>query len=88
MARISDWVSLTRDADRAFLAAVDLLRSLRSEYDASDFGTVLQDPNSGAFDGDNADVDADKMIAVIGPTLDNLNAFMAAGNATNMNAIR
>jgi hypothetical protein len=83
--RPSDFVTQERQASRDLLAAKDRLHALRAEYDAAGYSGTLTD--QGAFVGDNADVTEAEVAAVIGVTLDALDAWLASGHGTNLYAI-
>jgi hypothetical protein len=84
-ARQSDWISLVRQQSTTLIETVDALNALRSEYDALDYGNTLTDDD---FAGANEDVTIAEIQAVIGTTLDALNALLQAGHGTNLMTIR
>jgi hypothetical protein len=84
-ARQSDWISLVRQQSTTLIETVDALNALRSEYDALDYGNTMTDDD---FAGANEDVTIAEIQAVIGTTLDALNALLQAGHGTNLMTIR
>ena len=66
------------------IATLQKLRALRSKYDALDLGNTLVQDNIG---GDNEGILIADVTAVLGNTLEALEALMTAGHATNLHKI-
>lgn len=86
MNRPSDFVTEIRQLSTVFLQTVNGMDSLRREWDGLDYLHSLTE--SGAFEGSNSDVDVDDIAAVIGTTLDAINALLNSGHRTNLLNIR
>jgi hypothetical protein len=84
-ARQSDWISLTRQQATMLIDTVDQLNALRKEWDGLDYGNTLTDED---FAGSNSDVTKDEIAAVIGTTLDAINALWSQGHLTNLLTVR
>jgi hypothetical protein len=84
-ARQSDWISLTRQQATALIETVDQLNALRAEWTGLDYGNTLTEED---FAGANSDVTQEEIAAVIGVTLDAINALWAQGHLTNLLQVR
>jgi len=83
--RPSDFVSQTRDLATTLLQTINGLDALRKEWDGMNYLDTLPPE---AFEGANSDVTKDEIAAVIGTTLDALNALLDEGHATNLYNVR
>lgn len=84
MARQSDFVTLVRQHDAALIGVLDALNALRREWDSAGYSGTMPPE---AFEGSNSDVTEAEIAAVIGTTLDAINALLAEGHGSNLYAI-
>lgn len=73
-----------RTQTRNLLVTITKMQALRDKADAIDAGNTLNDPDLG---GDNEGLTWAALLPPIYATLDQLNADLAAGHATNLHAV-
>lgn len=82
--RQADFVTLVRQDSQQLITVLDSMNALRREWDSAGY---LGNMPPEAFEGDNAGATEDEIAAVIGTTLDALNALMASGHLTNLYSV-
>lgn len=84
--RPSDFVTELRQVSTVLLQTVNGMDALQKEWFGLDYLHTLT--AEGAFEGANSDVDVDDIAAVIGTTLDAINALLNSGHRTNLLSVR
>ena len=77
--REQDYITIARQKNKAIWDGINDLVALQREWNALDYLNTLDDGV-----GDNADITAAEVGAVVFDTADALVAVLAAGHATNM----
>lgn len=80
MAQDSLWITRYREMVTSYLNALNMLNSLREQYDALAYGTTLTEED---FAGPNADIDLAKLTAAVA-SVEAIDGFMAQGHSTNL----
>lgn len=80
MANDADWVSRYRQANTAWISAMNALLALKAQYVSLDYGNTLPPE---AFEGANADISLPDIVAAVG-SVDSINTFFLTGHNSNM----
>lgn len=79
MSRESDFITEARQANRAIWDGINALKALQREWNALDYGAMLDEGV-----GDNTGISAAEVGAVVFDTCTAMEGVLAAGHATNM----
>lgn len=79
MSRESDYITEVRQANRQLWDAINTLKGLQREWSALDYATTLNE-----FVGENENLSAPEVGAVVFDTADAFIVVLNAGHATNM----
>lgn len=80
MANPSDFVTRYRQVTTNWLTALEDLNALREQYDALDYGNTLPPE---AFEGANADLTKEQLVAAVG-SVEAINAVFETGHNSNL----